>query len=77
MRKKRSRQKVAPSIPAIPAEVRRALGYVGLFTRVASAEGLSLGHVVEVAKGRRISRRVVDAITREVRKIESGAEIAA
>jgi hypothetical protein len=58
-------------------ELRRALGYIGIFTRVAAKEGLSVGHVVQVAKGRRTSKRVADAIAREVRRIEKVGERAA
>jgi hypothetical protein len=58
-------------------ELFRALAYKGLFKRVASTEGLSISHVVQVAKGLRKSRRVVDAIIREVRRIERRSERAA
>jgi len=51
--------------------VRRALAYVGIFTRVAQEEKLSVGHVLGVARGRRTSKRVIDAIVREVQRIES------
>jgi hypothetical protein len=56
-------------------ELKRALAYVGIFTRVAAKENLSVGHVLQVAKGLRTSKRVIDAITQEVRRIErrSGA----
>jgi hypothetical protein len=50
---------------------------VGLFTRVAATEGLSVSHVVQVAKNERTSRRVLDAIVREVRRIERSSERAA
>lgn len=66
-----------PASPDSPPELHRALAYVGLFTRVAKTEGLSVGHVTEVAKGRRTSKRVLDAIVREVRRIERSSERAA
>ncbi len=58
-------------------EVARCLEYVGLFTRVAKAEGVSPSHALQVAKGHRKSKRVIDAIIREVRKIDRMNERAA
>ena len=71
-RQKRSLKHTSPY-----PEVSRALLHVGLFARVAKRETLSIGHVIQVAKGRRTSRRVIDAIVREVRRIEESVERAA
>jgi len=60
-----------------PFELLKAVAYVGLFTRVAEQEGLSVGHVVQVAKGKRTSKRVISAIIHEVRRIEQRSGCAA
>jgi hypothetical protein len=60
-----------------PPELIRSVEYVGLFTRVAKAEGVTPSHAIQVAKGRRKSSRVAAAIVREVRKIERLSERAA
>jgi hypothetical protein len=77
MSKNLARQKTSPKYNGQAPELRRALAYVGLFTRVAERESLSVGHVVQVAKGRRTSKRVINAIVREVHRIEQRSEIAA
>jgi hypothetical protein len=77
MSKNFSRQKTCLKNSSSSPELLRALAYVGLFTRVADRESLSIGHVVQVAKGRRTSKRVIDAIVREVRRIEQSTERAA
>ena len=69
----KSRLKDSSSIP----EVERALAHVGIFARVAEKEGLSRSHVLMVARGHRKSSRVIQAIVREVRRIERSAERAA
>lgn len=58
-------------------ELKRAIAYVGIFSRVATRLGLTPGHVRQVALGRRISERVADALTREVKRIERESERAA
>ncbi len=55
-------------------ELQRALAHIGLFTRVAATEGLPISHVVQVAKGQRTSKRVIEAIVCEVRRIERSSE---
>jgi len=68
----------AESTPCGPhPEVARALEFTGIFTRIAKQEKVSCGHVVQVAKGNRTSKRVIDAIVREVRRIEQNTERAA
>lgn len=52
-------------------EVARALAFTGIFSRVAVRIGRSSNHVLEVAKGRRQSKPVIDAIVEEVRQIDS------
>jgi hypothetical protein len=56
--------------PAAP-EAERALAFTGLFTRVAEKVDRSPQHVLEVAKGRRQSKHVLDAIVAEVRRIDA------
>lgn len=65
-----ARKKLSPKYTRPAPEVARALAFLGLFTRVAQKECLSTGHVLQVAKGRRTSRRVIEALIREVRRIE-------
>jgi hypothetical protein len=52
-------------------EAARAIAFAGLFTRVAVKIGRSPQHVLEVAKGRRQSKPVLDAIIAEVRRIDA------
>jgi len=57
----------------VPSRIARALRYQGIFARV--ARQLRLGksgrsHVYRVAIGQRQSRRVMDALLQEIRKIE-------
>ncbi len=58
-------------------EVARSLLFVGLFTRVAEELGLSVSHVNKVARSKAQSKRVTEAIIREVRRIERQTERAA
>jgi hypothetical protein len=60
-----------------PPEIERALQFVGIFTRVANHVGVSTSHAVAVARGRRTSKKVVDAIVREVKRIDRRTERAA
>ena len=55
---------------SLPLEVKRALAFGGIFSRVADQMGLSKGHVLQAAKGQRPSRRVIDPIVHEVKRIE-------
>ena len=61
-----------------PAEVDRALASIGIFTRVAKSAGVTPGHALAVARGDRSSKRIVNAIVREVRRIDrEAAQLAA
>lgn len=77
MGNKITRNKLSQKYNEQAPEVSRAVAFTGLFTRVAESESLSVGHVVQVAKGRRKSRRVTEAIIREVRRIERSSGRAA
>lgn len=77
MRNNLTRNKLSQKYNGRAPEVSRAVAFTGLFTRVAESESLSVGHVVQVAKGHRKSRRVIEAIIREVRRIERAAGSAA
>jgi hypothetical protein len=77
MRQITARQKTPSQNTRHVPELARALSYVGIFTRVAERESLSVSHVVQAAKGKRISKRVISAIIREVRRIEKKTEMAA
>jgi hypothetical protein len=80
MRQKQTRQKrksTPARKPSRPAELTKALEHVGLFSRVAKRGGWTLGHVLQVAKGKHQSQLVIDAIVAEVRRIEQDAEDAA
>jgi hypothetical protein len=70
MRQNTTRQKTSSRETAPAPELIRALAYVGLFTRIAKRESLSVSHVVQAAKGKRISKKVIQAIIREVHRIE-------
>jgi hypothetical protein len=65
-----SRRKTPPYDITAPIEVRKALAFVGIFTRVAKNEGLSTSHVLQAAKLQRPSRKAIAAIVREVSRIE-------
>jgi hypothetical protein len=65
-----ARQKTPPENTKTPPEARRAIEYVGLFTRVAQKVGVTPSHAVQVAKNKRTSKRVLEAIVTEVRRIE-------
>ena len=52
------------------ALVRKALSYRGLFTRIARSLGLTRQHVAQVARGRRQSKRVLEAVLAEIERIE-------
>lgn len=54
---------------AIP-ELRKAVAFKGLYSRVALIAGVTPTHVSHVARGIRQSSRVVEAIITEVRRIE-------
>jgi hypothetical protein len=58
-------------------EIRRLLLSRGLFSRVAKDLNLSVSHVIRVAKGESQSKRVLDAIVLEARRIERQTERAA
>jgi hypothetical protein len=60
-----------------PPELVKALEHVGLFSRVAKRGGWSLGHVLQVAKGKHQSQLVINAVIAEVRRIERQSENAA
>lgn len=72
-----ARQKTSLESSKTPPEIARALEFVGLFTRVARAVGVTPSHAVQVAKGKRVSARVVQAVVKEVRKIDRQTERAA
>jgi DNA-binding transcriptional regulator YdaS (Cro superfamily) len=69
-----TRNKTTPKRTKLPAELSRAIAFTGIFTRVASSLGVSSTHVLQVAKGRRQSSRVVAAIISEVRRIERSTQ---
>ncbi len=78
MRNKLTRNKLALTKNSKrPAEVERALEYMGLMSRVAAQMERSLGHVLRVARGERHSKPVMDAILREIRRIEKSERSAA
>ena len=63
----------------VPPRIARALQYQGIFSRV--ARHLQLGksgrsHVYRVAVGQRQSRRVMNALLQEIRRIEQAERAA-
>ena len=72
-----ARQKHTSEDIKLAPELKRSLEFVGLFTRVAASVGVTPSHAVQVAKGKRTSKRVTDAIIREVRRIDREAKRAA
>lgn len=54
-------------------QLSRALEYRGLLTRVARKLKLDRTHVSRVARGQRISAKVVDALLEEIERIERRA----
>lgn len=67
-----ARQKVAHQSKR-PPEVRRALAFTGIFSRLALSEGVTVSHLLKVAKEERDSPHIVNAIVKEVRRIERTA----
>ena len=72
-----ARQKLSLKDIKNAPELKRALESVGLFTRVAQKVGVTPGHALQVARGKRQSHRVLEAIILEVRRIDRDAERAA
>ena len=63
--------------PTERAVLRRALLHWGIFRRVAEQLEVSAAHVGQVARGKRQSRPVVDALIAEIRRIERESRSAA
>ncbi len=59
-----------PGLPKKKApEIDLALACVGIFTRVANEKGVSVSHVIKVAKNERTSQHISEALILEVRRI--------
>lgn len=71
------KQHIPGRAEAPPREVAIALKHIGLFSRIAARHEWALSHVLQVARGKRQSKPVIDAIVAEVRRIEEEQEDAA
>ncbi len=68
------RQKPSLESTNTPPEIEKAFAFVGIFSRVARQLDRTPSHVMKVAKGGAKSKRVTEAIVREVRRIEKKFE---
>jgi hypothetical protein len=70
VRREETPQVAVPSTGRSPERAAAiALASIGIFTRIASAQGVSPSHVIKVARGLRTSGHISEAIRKEVAAI--------